>query len=471
VASHGGLYTLTAPVGKAAHTADYSLIAGPVAAAHTATANLRVSQAHGALNEFTNTVRADFGVDYTLRPRVAADQGAVFSLTDRTATDNAGEWSLNPYDRVTADHHTLHNLTIADVVQISDEPLLQIAGEKVELLRAEVGISEGDFGWTCTIEIADPADYRKFTRDSPFSLTLAGEVYQFLLDSKTVRRGGPDQAPAMSLLGVSPTAAYASPRATRITKTWETAESAKSICETLLATSIDWQIVDWIVPAFRLGVVGMAPLDVVKLVVKAAGGVIETSPGGALQARYLYPVAVPQIPTSAVDHTYTDDEDNFEITESFDFREGVNEITVRDVAEGGFRDTIEFVEDEARRGRKGTLRVYPSPRRDVIVKHTGLNTVLLVRTGQVLRTEEELVEVFDGRANLRYPITALNSISWEAADLGGVAFNTDGTVVESTHPTDKFSLLRINYVTTALEYETENPVDGSVQYLVEDQEA
>jgi hypothetical protein len=84
--------------------------------------------------------------------------------------------------------------------------------------------------------------------------------------------------------------------------------------------------------------------------------------------------------------------------------------------------------------------------------------------GAVTRTESETVEFIEGQSSTRYPITAITSSVWQHSALGAVVADGQGLVAA----TPGYSLLRITYTTTSLDWRVALPVDEEVQFVLVD---
>jgi hypothetical protein len=144
---------------------------------------------------------------------------------------------------------------------------------------------------------------------------------------------------------------------------------------------------------------------------------------------------------------------------------GYNRVTIanEEGATGSGSDRIEFVADSDDPYR-GTVRAYLSLSRPVVLVHTGHASTVVASLGAVTRTEAETVEFIEGQANTRYPVTTVMSIAWQHTDLGAVI--ADGQTLVAATP--GYSLLRITYTTTSLDWRVALPVDEEVQFVLVD---
>jgi len=371
-------------------------------------------------------------------------------------------YRLEQYNRALKSGGLVYDLSSAQSVTVIDAPTITHNGKTIRVVTVDISISEGSYGWTSQIKLADPAAFVNMQTDDPFTLHFGGENYSQIVDSKSKNRPGPG-AVEFSITGVSPTAKYVQPRTDLVSKTWDTAVMARTVCENILGVAIDWRIVDWSIPGSRLAVTDSEPLAVVLQIAEAAGGVVESKADGTVVVRAKYPVTVPQWQTAAPDHIYTDAADNITINEVARARELWNKIVIRDFSEAGASDSVEY-EADANDNLKGTLTVYPKPYRNIEMVHTGGANVGLAFVAEEIVDEEEQVEFKAGVASVQYPIYTLTSVTWQKADLGAVTWNVDQS--ELTVAGAGYSLATIKYKSRIYKYNVEDTIDESVQFLV-----
>jgi len=349
---------------------------------------------------------------------------------------------------------------------VVEQQVLVIRGQSIPLAAVAVSIDEGEVSWTCEATLLDPRHYAIFRADDPFTITIGGETWSFLVAARRMSRDSVASADA-TISGIGPAARWQSPRAKRITKTWTSATAASAVlAEVLPGEAIDWRIIDWSIPAFRLAADSLAPMEIAQRVVAAAGGMIETNPDGSLLVRYAFPRPVADYAADGPDHTYSDVADRFSVTEGYGALEVINRLRVLDVAPGPYADVIEFEADRLH-PTTGSLRVYPSPwRLSFDVRHTSLPIVSVQRTGIGTEEHTETVEVLRGEGAVRYPLHQLLNVEWLHEDLGGIAFDADQRQFRSTSQTRFESLARITYRTRFVDHRAVAYDGAEVQFVV-----
>lgn len=350
---------------------------------------------------------------------------------------------------------------------------------ELDVFQAEVSKSEDQIHWTCSLELANIEDYARFAQDASFTLELFGEQWAFIVDSKELQRSGP-AGRRFQLNGVSPTAMYDLPRAEPYSVTYSIPVFARAAAEAALGTTIDWQIVDWLIPAYRLVADNASPLAFAARIVEAAGGVLESKKDGTFLARHRFPVSTQNYETATPDHAFSELDKIVSVREQFVPGKIVNRIRISD-QDANFLDRIEFVADEGDpSGLSGELRVYPSPWRTEVrlVCTSDISDVRLQenapreRTRVVTEEEDgvtgELVEFRNSEANTGYPIDSIDSVEWISASLGSVTFEPNSTTLRSSSPTEGYGLARVVYRTRYLSYDAQAFDVTPAQFILED---
>jgi hypothetical protein len=267
----------------------------------------------------------------------------------------------------------------------------------------------------------------------------------------------------MELTAVSPVALLDAPFAGTI-RYYEAGAIAASSAVEFLIGPVDWQLPDWIIPAGRLMLENVTPLAAARNIVAAIGGIVESNPDGSVVCRRRHPVSIPNYGTAMVAHSLFDS-DVLSARSQIAPSRGYNRVTIanEDGASGSSSDRIEFVADPDD-ATQGVVRAYLTTARAVLLTHTGHAATVIESLGEVTRSETETVEFLEGRAKVRYPVTALVSAVWQHADLGSVT--ADGENL--TAAISGYSLSVITYTTTSLDWRVALNVDEEVQFVLVD---
>ena len=175
-------------------------------------------------------------------------------------------------------------------------------------------------------------------------------------------------------------------------------------------------------------------------------------------------MSIPDYATATVAHSLFDS-DVLSARSQIAPSRGYNRVTIanEDAGSGAMADRIEYVAD-VDDDHQGTVRAYLTTTRPVVLTHTGHAATIIAALGEVTRSETETVEFIDGRARLRYPVTALVSTVWQHADLGAVTADHENLLAS----TAGYSLGVITYTTTSLDWRVALSIDEEVQFVLVD---
>jgi hypothetical protein len=440
----------------------------PVRAACSLAWNVRLQSAFGAAWSITEnqTVRAAQSVMYSIRPIVRTATVLQYQLLQRVNRAVELCYGIPERDRVFAAHTGIWSLATSLVVNITDQPFLTYKGRRVGILGGDISASEGGYLWEGNFVLADINDYVQFLRDEEFTADLYGEVWTFIVDGKELERSGPAKVNGR-IIGVSPGAAHAAPRTLPQDYEWDVPVLAQDAAEEALGEDIDWQIVDWTIPAFRLSFSSTDSIEVVRRLATAAGALLESDLDGALRVRPLFPISPANYAAEVPDHVYTELPDIIGVSESYNYGVIANRFRIMDVQQS-ILDTLEWVEDSPG-AWSGYIKAYMAPwRLTVQLVHTGDTPTLTIGIPAtvVREVEEELVEVFKGQGSVRYPIYDVLSVEWEATNLGGIVHAVDSKEFTVVGPAAN-SLVRIKYRTRSLNHRVVSTSGRPTQFLLE----
>jgi len=234
--------------------------------------------------------------------------------------------------------------------------------------------------------------------------------------------------------------------------------------------TVDWQLVDWLIPPGRLSVnEGDPAITPIRRIVESVGGVIQTSPSGVLVCEPEYPVSVNNWDSATPSYYLTDQDDFFQVDSSPELRLGYNIFQISDQQLSAAGESLETITITP---TKSEVRVYQVPWDSsckINLQHSGdPSRVTVVAEGvrqETVASERqqnsvpvEQLEIVAGAGRTSKPFYVLNSYDYRAADLGVVTVAEDGTV---TTEKAENSLLHLSYQTkywsfTVTDYTTED---------------
>lgn len=403
---------------------------------------------------------------YSFAYRVVKGLVAAYYMNEVVTKAVAARYGINNFNKVLCSKKGIYSIQgDTQVISTSDQPYILVDGlTQVAIVSGDVSTSEGGFAWECNLVLANMEDYARFQRDTPFTVNLYGDVYSFITDGKELSRTEPAGVEAR-IMGISPSAVYASPRAALQDYLWETDAFAKDIVEDALGFAISWGVVDWKLPAYRVSFTRSSPMDVLRKLAEVVGGVVESSKSGVLRVRPLFPVSTPQYATATPAHVYVEAWDILSVSENYAYDGVYNTYRLLDV-DSVSQDTIEWEPSEGN-PYVGLMRAYPFPwRTNVSLTHTGDSGIAIGSQAYAELETEELVEIFEGQGNTKNPIFSITGLTWLATNLGGLVYATDSKELTVTG-TQKNSVARIKYKSRSLEYPIATPNADPAQFLLE----
>lgn len=345
---------------------------------------------------------------------------------------------------------------------VANTPELNWQGERLQLHQATLSCDEESPAWIASLELAELADFAAIGITDRIILTLGLETFRLIVDGKTLSRESMTGR-RCAISAISPVALLDAPFAGTMSFHRTEATSAQTAVEQLIGP-VSWRLPNWVIPAGRLLLENVTPLEAARNIVAAIGGIIESNPDGSLVARRRHPVSIPQYGAAATAHSLFD-ADVLTASAQIAPNRGFNRVTIanEDGAQVGSSDSIEYLVDE-QDSRRGRVRAYPSPDRAVRLMHTGHPDTVITIRGSVTRSEAERVEFIEGRATVRYPVIGITQATWQHADLGVIAI--DARTLTSAAP--GYSLLSIMYTTQSIDWDVALAVDEEVQFVLVD---
>ncbi|MBF0180553.1 MAG: hypothetical protein HQM03_11075 [Magnetococcales bacterium] len=335
--------------------------------------------------------------------------------------------------------------------------------------------AEQEFAWSGTLEVTNPASFGRLRIDDPIDLELGGESYRLMIDNKTIERDGVGM-PRLTVGVISPAARLLTPRATPLERIWDTPVWARDAAEEAIGEAIQWDLVNWLITGGRLAVHDASPLDVVRTIATAAGGLVESLPDGTLRVRHRFPVAMPAWAMANVDHVLTDESDNLSCRESHLLRTRVNKVLVRDFLPSGagfLSVEVDTRPDGLNHGRTSFfagdtahLLMHAGP--DVVVADPLVSAgLILPGAWQTIPVTQDLLFNAVSTATLDKPAISIDSVIWIGMDLGALTLESDQRTVSVSKA--GVAIARVTYRSMARSWAVSSPdqVAGLDEYPVQ----
>lgn len=316
------------------------------------------------------------------------------------------------------------------IVQRQDITVTACGVEITSFYNVFVEQDETLFNMVGELQLADVAEYNLCTAyETEVVINVDGTEYNFIVDGyPTDARAVGETVYVVPL--ASPSILLAAPHSSVDGSLYGL---ASEIVATLAAgCAVDWQLVDWVIPAGLLAGDGLPAMDIIKKIVTAAGGVVQTAPDGTIVCRPEYPVSVPQWDTVDPDYTLTDQDDFFSVVPSAGLRDGYNVfyLSNQQLAGDGVSMDIESIS-----ATENELRVYLLPwdeSASVTMHHSGGSWVSMVYGGVAVDEITDQVEIVGGSGKTTKLSSGYVSHQYTYTDLGAIEIAEDGTVTTET---------------------------------------
>ena len=421
---------------------------------------------HAAVYADREAARKAHASAWSERLGVTAAHGGSWYLTATSRQGHNAGWSIAVRPVARSSLHgrwaLLENLSL---VAISNVPEVIWQGQALALHGARLSLDEDSPVWIAEdIEVADLTAWGAIQLGDTIQFRVLEETWTLRVDGKGMNRPKVGEL-RLSLSAVSPLAWLDAPYAAAITlDNSEGPVSARATVAALLASVgvVRWELDDWLIPAGALAMSDTTPLEAAREIVAAIGGVLESDPDGTPVARWRHPVSVPDYAVATPDHVIQD-ADLFAFEVSAAPLAGFNRLVVsnEDLSGTDVTDRMEYL-DEDTDPYEGEMRAWPNPWRPVTLGHTGHPDTEIEALGARAHRQTELVEFVAGRGQVKYPVQAITSLTWQHADLGSVVAQGSDLIAATAGQ----SLAWVTYTSLSLDWRVALARDEAVQFVL-----
>ena len=423
---------------------------------------------------------------YSLAEEIIITLIEEYSLTlDQILSYSDQLYDLNEYNNILKQNEQPYAL-LGDTDIISSSISITSDGWPIDYINIDIEGSLDRFCLTCDIQVASQEDYLKCNILSDIVVIIDGQTYNFFIESRGRRKS--HGSIAYNIECISHTAKLGQPYASSITDSFLTG-TAKSIVTSLASPyTIDWQLnlndqeVDWPITGEILATENEYPIEIIKKLVNAVGGKVQTTPEGVLTLINHYPDSVNTWETASSDFTLSDLDHFFSTDETFSARDGYNVFLISDKVLSTDSLTIE---ERVISETQKELHVYQTPfdiNFALTMKTSGGSWVDIGVGETVLEeipynpddpTETELVEIVNGYGQLNKPYYGHNTynadgsenLQWLETELGIASIQEDGTIECTTLGQ---SLIRLRYFTKYHKWDVSDARIEDVQFYLEE---
>jgi len=321
---------------------------------------------------------------------------------------------------------------------ISTDQFLLHNGQRIELLDISVESDWDSYFWRGQVRLASVNDYRQFKPGDAVELVLQGMRFNLVVQQRSHNETGNSAQRTYTLQLSSPTVNL-SDKNKKFSKTWAEVSAKNAVME--LAGTVDWRIVDWVIPSGRLVAKDTQAINVIRDIVGAAGAIVQTSADGRLIVQYKTPKALNRLSIEDVNQTFSDKSHIKGYTENYPTGEKYNCVIIAD-SEATTPEAIKWnIEYD---NELNLLKVFANPWTENFTVTTTGHPSIQIGRGQVVYCEsiEEIEFNNKDTPKTKYPVFQLTDYTWQSRPLGNITWQRDSNELHCPG----YSVAKVRYV-------------------------
>jgi len=351
----------------------------------------------------------------------------------------------------------------------AQEPLFFVTtnvGESLKPHHINIEIDEGEYAIKGEIHLADQNDFLLCKHiETEVIIPIDSTEYHLLVEGP--RQSRPEWGRVEYYVPLaSKTILLDSPYATPIDQEFTGALASVIVAGLAVIKSITviWQLIDWYIPTGVLTANNESPLSIIRRVVNAVGGILQSSPAGELICLPEYPISTTEWETATPDFYLTDMDNFFSVDSTSDIREGYNRFLISDKAIDESGLTLEQVDIDENTKDIYVYQVPWNPLERVILHTSGGVWVSIVAEGITTEEITEIVEIIAGEGMTQKPFYSKISHDYKETELGLITINEDKTVSTAL---SQNSLVEVIYNTKYWKFRVRDVEIEKVQFFPE----
>lgn len=390
------------------------------------------------------------------------------------------DYDIETVEKVSTSMFLEYSILEGTTQVINPSALFVVDGEYIDFLNMDISLDSSSYVITCNISLSSAEDYALCTYLKEVSCIIEGETFNFFIETRKRTVSNKQATYTLQLLSI--TAKLDAPYAAVLVESFSEGITAQTLITQMAATasiSIDYQLMDWFIPGYSISINDETPYAVIKRVVNAIGGIVQTKPDGTLLLISEYPDPLPNwdIVTSVQDFTA---EDYLTMQEDTTINKGYNAFLISNQASS--TNNI-FLQEEAVDSITKIIKGFRIPFADGAFEldtsgGPGISiekTVLPVEEavpkvnsdGDPIDEEWEIIEFVEYKGVTSNPIYDIIDYEWLEDDLGAFTTSEDGTLtITNQGVVDGESLLKLKYTTKYWEWTVIGPDATKVQLFV-----
>ena len=390
------------------------------------------------------------------------------------------DYDLKTVDEVSRTILLEYSLLDGATQVVNPSALFVVDGEYIEFLSMDISLDSSSYVISCNITLSSEEDYALCSYLKEVSCIIEGLTFNFFIETRRKTISNKQKSFHLQLLSI--TAKLDAPYAPVLVESFPDGINAQALIQQMADTesiTIDYQLMDWNIPGYSISINDETPYQVIKRVVNAIGGIVQTKPDGTLLLISEYPDPLPNWDIVSAVQSF-DAEDYLTMSENTNINKGYNAFLISNQASSsnniflqeeavdsitkiikGFRipfDNGSF-DLETSGGPGISIEKYSTPIEETIPK---VNS-----EGAPIDEEWEIIEFVEYKGVTSNPIYAIIDYEWLEEDLGAFTTAEDGTLtIINQDVVNGESLLRLKYTTKYWQWTVIGPDATKVQFFV-----
>lgn len=391
--------------------------------------------------EHALTVSDDIYSDYLLRHSLYSDTeipylilAEHFSETE-SLFDLLTTTSIESFLRVV---YTIYDPTSENIVT---DVIVSINGININFDNMSLSIDESSYCWALTGNLSAVSDWSLCIPGTELLVTVGSDDYLFIIDTRNSDTAFNSENYSINARSI--TSVYGE-GAEPIHDTWP-ATTTDSVINSLINVA-EINIGSWNLTDDLLVAEGDTPIAVVKKITEARGGIIYTKGDGTLVIEKKYKQEPPLYDINNTDHSISDLDDIYSISESREVKAGYNQVEVSDEPDSSSTFisivTKENTLDKANLTAIIVVRIYPfSDYIELLSSHDDI--IITPSTVPLYEEISETIEIVDGVGSTSQAVYNIISTDYQDDDMGAISHKGSSITTEIAGIT----LLNITYRT------------------------
>ncbi len=388
-------------------------------------------------------------------------------------------YELENLNKITNDFSMPYYLVSETSVENTVSVSVEVNGTPIDFFSVDIEAGMDKYVIIGNMELASEVDYQNCPVDGEVACIIDGVTFNLFIETRGKKKTNATGA-TWAIDMISPTAKLDSPYSKTMVKSFTDGIYASALVQQMAdyqSIAVDWDIIDWAIPNYAISANDETPFAVIKKVVNAVGGIIQTKPNGDMLITSKYPVSPTLWDVTIPSVIFSSETDIVSIADSMIINEGKNAFLITD--QGSSAADIKLVEIDV----DGTTKIIrgfrvPFDSGPFELVTSGGPTISVVKDSSYIEAslpgdftedeeEWEYVEFIDWVGTTNFPIYEIIDWEWVAEDMGAFQISENGTLTAITQDDSlKESLLRIKYKTKYWKWTVRGPLNAYAQVYV-----